>query len=637
MADEVDVSEIVTIFICCTSRSRRQLDVDGVKAAVLCAMVAADRPPSDVDEAHIFIPLTTGSVGEFYIETMLSHFGDIDVMFHYSNELAIPRGHPPPTQLPAEFSTRVKVCEIVEDNHFPGYVYLESRYLLTESTDDDKYNYFETEHGLYLGFTDNTIYHGPALRSAVGLPIDLVPCIRCLSWPLQASDWPTRHRNYDWPDSATVDRVVSNGCDVVHVAHRQCRQDEWKSKTQWRLSFSRAEVVLLNSWTPVQQIVYHMLRVFVKTERLTDNEVLSNYNIKTLMLWDCELKSSRFLTDDVNLISICMELLHALSVSLADAQCPHYFISNCNLIENPLGKEMIISQLRSSINEAWLSWWFVKNYIQKCCTLCPQNVSSMFSDVSTNRKLLKVVSAAIEWRSDTALLDLWTDIEIAKFYIDFDACLYTSPLGFQSLILWLRKLSETNIPFHLYFTAVTFLHVAYQISSSGFTNELLDILAIIEGQFISTRHHTSQCSSELLLSKATKLMKVVVNSSHSTMQWIQIESSKAYLHRALRCKDSDSDSIYCLANVYLAVLYYTTGQYQTAIDHCTLVMRSQDHSQCSSRVVQGELLPKIDDYIDAVLGLAVLYQYIRTAALNQRLTQYVSVFTTELFAHYLNI
>jgi len=64
-------------------------------------------------------------------------------------------------------------------------------------------------------------------------------------------------------------------------------------------------------------------------------------------------------------------------------------------------------------------------------------------------------------------------------------------------------------------------------------------------------------------------------------------------------------------------------------------MRSQDHSQCSSRVVQGELLPKIDDDIDTVLGLAVFYQYVLSAALNQPQTQYVSVFSTELFAYYL--
>jgi len=117
-----------------------------------------------------------------------------------------------------------------------------------------------------------------------------------------------------------------------------------------------------------------------------------------------------------------------------------------------------------------------------------------------------------------------------------------------------------------------------------------------------------------------------------------IELSKAYLYRALRCKDSDSDSIYCLANIYLAVLYYTTGQYQMATDHCTLVTRSQDHSQCSSHVVQGEILPKIDDDVDNMLGLAELYQSVRTAALKQqRQSQLVSVFTTELFVHYLTV
>jgi len=122
------------------------------------------------------------------------------------------------------------------------------------------------------------------------------------------------------------------------------------------------------------------------------------------------------------------------------------------------------------------------------------------------------------------------------------------------------------------------------------------------------------------------------------VQLIETELSKAYLYRALRCKDSDSDSIYCLAHVYLAVLYYATGHYQTATDHCTLVTSSQDHSQCSSHVVQGELLPKIDGDIDTVLGLAVYYQYVRTAALNQQQqTQHVSVFTTELFARYLHI
>ena len=125
--------------------------------------------------------------------------------------------------------------------------------------------------------------------------------------------------------------------------------------------------------------------------------------------------------------------------------------------------------------------------------------------------------------------------------------------------------------------------------------------------------------------------------SRSTMQLIAIELCKAYLYRALRCEDSDCDSIYCLANVYLAVLYHSTEQYQTAIDHCTLVMRLHNHSKCNSHVVQREILPTTDDDIDTVLGLAVLYQYVQTAALNQQQQARVTVFDAELFAHYLHI
>ena len=86
------------------------------------------------------IPIITGSVAEFYIEPMLPLVGDIDVMYHRDRVLGILRGHPPPTQLPAEFHNYVEVFEII-DSHLPGYVYLLLRYLLTWCIDDGKYNY----------------------------------------------------------------------------------------------------------------------------------------------------------------------------------------------------------------------------------------------------------------------------------------------------------------------------------------------------------------------------------------------------------------------------------------------------------------------------------------------------------------
>jgi len=329
MSREYIVGETVTNFLLNTCRLRPLPSKHVEQVLAWCAAIATDHPVDDANADSI--PLITGSVAEFYIEPMLPHVVDIDVMLHRSTELAIPRGHPPPTQLPAEFSDYVQVCEIV-DSHLPGYVYLELRYLLTECIDDDKYSCTEYDRSMYLSNLthegDQRDIHGPAVlldQSHTSLlSVDRVRCLRCLSWPPQAADWPTRHRNYDWPDSVTVDRVVNNGCDVVGVAHRQCRQHEWMGKHQCRLSFSRAEIVLINSWMPVQQIVYHMLRVFMKPEPSANKAqnpvayVLSNYHIKTLMMWTCELKSNSFWTDDLNLIRICVELMRTLSVCLAD-------------------------------------------------------------------------------------------------------------------------------------------------------------------------------------------------------------------------------------------------------------------------------------------------------------------------------
>ena len=138
----------------------------------------------------------------------------------------------------------------------------------------------------------------------------------------------------------------------------------------------------------------------MKTELLANKaenseaHVLSNYRIKTLMMWACELKSSSFWTGDLNLITICVELLRTVSVWLTDARCPHYFIDNCNLLDNSLAAELIASQLMS-VDQAWLSTWFVNNYIRQCSVLCPDNVSVLFSDVSTNIKLQYAVSAVV--------------------------------------------------------------------------------------------------------------------------------------------------------------------------------------------------------------------------------------------------
>ena len=234
-------------------------------------------------------------------------------------------------------------------------------------------------------------------------------------------------------------------------------------------------------------------------------------------------------------------------------------------------------------------------------------------------------------------MELWVELHAAES--DVPSFVYTSPLTARSYVYCMTQWTEVSSHFSVYFRAVAFLHVASRLLKHGLNDELTDILATVCGlPFADIRRSSYHSTSVLSLNIAANLMTIVANKSLSTMSLIEIELSKAYLHRALRCRDSDSDSIYCLANVYLAVLFYNTGQYQMAIDQCTLLTRSHDHSQCNSNVVQGKLLPKIDDDVDNLLGLAELYQGVRTAEFKQqRQPQLVSILMTELFAYYMHI
>jgi len=489
MADECDVSEIVTKFLLNTCRLLPTVSERDIQAVVLCASVMTKHPKDD-EEAE-FIPLTSGSVAEFYIEPMLPHVGDIDVMFHCNTELAIPRGHPLPTQLPAEFHNRVRVVEII-DSHLSGYVYLELRYLLTRCIDDGKYYHCAFKEWYCVShdnYGNNRKNHGPAVfadhSNYSALSVDSVYCVRCLLWPQEAADWLTRHRNYGWPDSATLDRVVSIGCDMVCVAHRHCRQHEFMSKHQFRLSFSRAEIVLINSWMPVQQIVYHMLRYFIKTERLTDCAdnsgacTLSNYHIKTLMLWACELKPRSWFTENLNLVRMCDELLHTLSVWLTDTRCPHYFVNNCNLLDNSFNVRSVASKL-ISIDKEYLSTWFVNNYIGQCAQLCPNNISLLFNGVCTRNKLQNAVSQIIRWRLNTSVHDLWRAVSFAEHFIPFHVS--AQSLTVRSCIYCLNELTKIDVYFAGYFSAIALLQVAFKISRNGFSDEVVPILSTVLGR-----------------------------------------------------------------------------------------------------------------------------------------------------------
>jgi len=647
------------------------------------------------------------SSAEFRIIPMLSCVGDIDVMYAPCNVLAIPYGHSPPTELPSNYQQIVRVHEIIDSDR-PGYVYLKATYRLTKNDNGSyvadnmqtskndatfvtrfNYNYNQTteKHFLQNPFLSQEIIsnvslqslltpvkvpHGPAtiitisenteqvyndtFRHGAQLSFDLVPCMRCLTWPPHAAGWPTRQRDHGWPDMQTISTVVDNGCDVVAAVHPACRQDEWMNKHQCRLSFSRAEVTLLNSWMPVQQIIYHMMRFVIKhgvLSKINDNDrdfpTLCNYHIKTLMLWECEEKPPSWWSAESSLIKICSSLLHTLCDWVANKHCQHYFISNCNLIDHFQDASLTIcSNLRYLTDLPVLLSWFIENYISKCVRYCPAEVSILFEDIPFNDKLFEdvissdklqsAVHAFVDWKLSTVNKELYEDQSKAEaMTLSF---VLTGRRDARCIQILMEQLKNFDLRLADYFTAVITLGIASTILTHSLTDDVLEVLwtifdpshAATDDSPIATKQHV--CGALLSIRRAVTLATSSSLSSHS-LQMLNIEISKLYLHHSFT---HELASTYCVVHVLLAALYYKSGHYQTAITHCKQVLRLCECEQYVLQKIGTQYLPQIDETVDSVCGLILLYEHVQRTTLNpsaQVEHETELAFTVRLLANYL--
>ena len=647
--------------------------------------------------------LLSGSSAEFNIKPMLSCIGDIDVMTASGNILAVPHGHTFTTELPHSYHRNfISVLEII-DSHKPGYVYLKlsctlrkndngmyvaEKFAHVEEIDVIKIiapaNLLRECHRLGLGDLlqyQNPQLHqdifnnsfrpsatiisscpagvskqGPAMKFAPDflksrLSIDIVSSVRCPVWPPLAAEWPSRNRDHNWPDPTTIDCVVLEACDVVAAVHPSCRQDKWMNSHQFRLSFSRAEVRLLNSWTPVQQIVYHMLRFVLKSEVFGETEntknkhpdlpKLSTYHIKTLLLWECEQKPVSWWSAQFSLMEICNSLLHKISNWVADKRCKHYFISNCNLFDHFVeeSSRTICNNLRRLADVPVLSSWFFENYVSKCAQCCSENVSEMFVDFCSRSKFERATHAIIDWKLSTLQLEIYQEYyEPEKFTL---ALLVSLRDDTEGTLTVMKEVQNYDSRLQDYFIAVKSLSVAGTISIHSLTDDLLDVLWTLFGPCINVM--SDKATNELELPRTLSVERAIALAASSTvrsnaLEMLHNEMSKAYLYQALATPHGLQKLTYCVVHILLAALYSKSGQYRAAIDHCKHVLNQHDRDHCGLGSIGAHFLLQIDEGIDSVFGVILFYQYVKQTSLVPNLQQQQEsklAFTAELLAHYL--
>ena len=610
------------------------------------------------------VPTITGSASEFYIEPMLKCISDLDIMYFFIHEIAIPAGYS--GQLSSSYTGESKSFDVFEIHDSgsgePNYVYLLHGAEMASVCSINDHITCVTVRTKCLSNRVNlqlhevsgpaTVHHVAQLLNNHGqffrseISSDFVRCIRCPVWPPQAAEWPQRRRNSGWPDSATVDRVVGQGCDVVPVSHPYHKDDT----SQWRLSFSRAEVVLLNSWTLLQQIVYHMLRFFVKTELLTDNskadsnlgDRFSMYHIKTLMLWASE-QQPRDWWKESTAVQLCRELLNMLGTCLYDGYCSHYFVYDCNLLQHFYTEDRNVEgavQRLVFVTDLELADWFVENYLKVfAANNCPSDVQQLFRKIETSAQLESALSAVVEWRTEKFRARSLGQLESAAS--DLSTFLSGNITARACKIYHAER--ETTGPLHGVFIAFVFLKCSGEMKAGGCLNDrILRVLATVaDSEFGDAFEKCDAIGTEIL----EKLMacwhrRITAETSNISSQ-IYTEFAKAFLYLVLKRHCRADNSVCCLANVYLAVIYYTSGYYQAAIDFCDIVvMNRSNHCGAANdgkpRNIDARLISEYDCESATVSGLVSLYDYVKRKSMpdNQRTKSRACIYSAEALARY---
>lgn len=210
----------------------------------------------------------------------------------------------------------------------------------------------ETYRNEFVKHFINMYVTGPCVRHetkdfALGLELPF--------WPKCANEWNLRHRQFEWPSNTLIGFIVAKvRCCVMPITEVNCDIEH----LLWRISFSRAETVLVSSFSYQQFQIYGLMKIFLKQilHKELDDEgepYVSSYHVKNIMFHMIE-NSPATLWSQENLFQCFWCCLHRLTDCIEKTYLSHYFMHGLNLLlkrENGENKMKTVSFLKKYLNK----------------------------------------------------------------------------------------------------------------------------------------------------------------------------------------------------------------------------------------------------------------------------------------------
>lgn len=227
-------------------------------------------------------------------------------------------------------------AEILKANFFYpillSFVHMNIRYRILEAKGENLTKEELKQEGISIRKIEE---NGPAVTVHYlhnYLTVDYVLSLRHIQWPLCAAEWRGRQRY--WPNSDTVNDVISYGCHLVPKQPPTLSKEDPLYGLFFQYSFARAENILLNKLNEDNPVLTDCLRMlkFLCEMHFDRPQLLKSYHMQTIVLLAAErLPLSHWKAD--NFVKHLLDLLDDLLHFLVAQYLPNYFIPAQNLFQ----------------------------------------------------------------------------------------------------------------------------------------------------------------------------------------------------------------------------------------------------------------------------------------------------------------
>ena len=228
-------------------------------------------------------------------------------------------------------------------------------------------------------------------------------------------------------------------------------------------------------------------------------------------------------------------------------------------------------------------------------------------------KLENAVSAVVDWRLNTVMIDSWRTFHTIEYAITTEF-MSDFPTVARSCVCWMTELAKIDKRLTVYFTCLVFLVVAGKIGRGGLQDNLLKILAATVDHFIPS----SNDFSERVLSLLDKTARVVHQCQQSaankpdmnTSELVELLQQSAVERLTIfrQIVARDFSSVVTIVTTDFEALYaYKRGDYQQCLQLSTQNVRTLLYAVRMPAVYTFPVfIPLLDDDIVSLTALTVL-------------------------------